>query len=227
VSVTGASRWQTIVDDARLDTVVLLYKALLSGSQCDVQTNEVLRSSISQLPWEDTKTSRNVILRKSCWLTAEACSCNYKYGGRKWDRHDIPVWLQDLTNIIEEASGLSGYFNSINCNLYEDGDQHLTWHSDGETLFRTHDDNFDIASLSFGASRAFLIKENFMPDDQAYNILLESGDLLLMKGKCQKHFQHKVQRGSKDDDVRINLTWRRIVQHHPYCKCFSAERQIS
>ena len=104
---------------------------------------------------------------------------------------------------------------SCNLNLYEDGSQAVGWHADDELLFRAVDEDAAIVSLSLGASRAFQVK--IKGASTSRQLTLKSGDILVMLGKTQKHYSHRVPSDISVTQPRINLTWRWIRQHQAGC----------
>ncbi|HMR17363.1 MAG TPA: alpha-ketoglutarate-dependent dioxygenase AlkB, partial [Mariniflexile sp.] len=66
-----------------------------------------------------------------------------------------------------------------------------------------------IASLSLGAERPFLFKHKTIK--QTVSVFLEKGSLLIMKGKTQQHWLHRLPPTKKVMVPRINLTFRTIV----------------
>ena len=89
--------------------------------------------------------------RKVAWYG----DSNYAYTYSNVTKHALP-WTEDLTNlkgIIEKLTNSN--FNSCLLNLYHNGDEGVSWHSDDEEALG---ENPIIASLSFGAERKFSLK---------------------------------------------------------------------
>lgn len=97
-------------------------------------------------------------------------------------------------------------FNCVLANLYQDGNDKVGWHSDDE---KDMSQEHSIASLSFGASRDFLLRDK--ETKQITKITLNNGDLLIMLPGCQEKYQHSipVRKGVKEQ--RLNLTFRVAV----------------
>jgi len=114
-----------------------------------------------------------------------------------------PVLL-DLKKRVETT--LNTTFNSCLINLYHSGSEGMAWHSDAE---KTLGEEPTIASLSFGAERKFAFKHK--ETKQTVSLILEKGSLLLMAGKCQQHWLHRLPPTKKVIGPRINLTFRNIV----------------
>ena len=112
--------------------------------------------------------------------------------------------LKELKALVEKLSGDT--FNSCLLNLYHDGNEGMSWHSDDEKMIRK---DSTIASVSFGAERKFSFKHKQTGETVSLN--LENGSLLLMKGTCQTHWLHALPKTRKITTPRINLTFRTIV----------------
>lgn len=98
-------------------------------------------------------------------------------------------------------------FNSCLPNLYHNGNEGVTWHSDGE---KTLGNTPLIASLSFGAERKFSFKHK--QTKQLVSLTLEHGSLLVMKDKTQTNWLHSLPITKKISNLRINLTFRTIFR---------------
>lgn len=112
--------------------------------------------------------------------------------------------LLELKSITEEIAGTK--FNSCLLNLYHNGDEGVTWHSDDE---KSLGKNTLIASLSFGAERKFLLKHKLTK--QTISVILENGSLLVMKDATQTNWLHCLPKTNKITKPRVNLTFRTIV----------------
>ena len=101
--------------------------------------------------------------------------------------------------------------NSCYANLYEDGKDFVSCHSDDEPLFNSKEQHSRIISLSLGASRTFQILHK--RSGKILTKKLTNGDLLIMDGMFQKYLQHRILKEERVREKRINLTWRWIVKH--------------
>lgn len=136
--------------------------------------------------------------------------------------------LHQLAHAIERRLGLPpDWFNVILANKYHHGQDFMGWHSDNEKSLGPEP---VIASVSVGASRRFLVRrkraahDTSPPDKIEY--LLDHGSLLVMSGKMQNLYQHslpKVAR-SKCDSVRLNFTFRRVLDETDQRKLDAADR---
>ncbi len=140
--------------------------------------------------------------RLTGWYGDEGKS--YIYSGI--EQHPEP-WTPALTLIKSKAEEISEVtFNSVLLNLYRDGKDSVSWHSDDESELG---ENPIIASISFGATRRFSLKHK-ISKDYKIDLDLPNGSLLLMKGETQHFWQHQIPKTSKSVPPRINLTFRVI-----------------
>lgn len=119
------------------------------------------------------------------------------------------TWTKELQEIRDRISPISGsVFNSVLLNLYRSGSDSMGWHADDEPELGNQP---VIASVNFGATRRFMLR--YKTDHQLkYELALQHGSLLIMKGKLQEYWEHQVPKTTKIADKRINLTFRLI---HP------------
>jgi alkylated DNA repair dioxygenase AlkB len=96
-------------------------------------------------------------------------------------------------------------FNSCLLNLYHDGTEGMSWHSDDED---TLDPLSPIASVSLGATRKFSFRHNVTGEKKA--VALETGSLLLMDAVSQRFWKHALMKTAKVTTPRINLTFRKM-----------------
>lgn len=182
-----------------------LYRAFLPAGVADA----MLAALMAEVVW----TQRTIRLygrevlqpRLLCWVgDADA---RYRYSGGDYLPEPWTPTLSDIREQVEDASGAR--FNSVLCNRYRDGDDAMGWHSDDEAELGSQP---LIASLSLGVTRAmkFRPRKGFH-DGRGGELLLAHGDLLLMAGDTQRHYQHAVARSRRISGERINLTFRRVA----------------
>lgn len=122
------------------------------------------------------------------------------------------------------------HFNAVIINYYADGQDSISYHSDDESFLGS---NPTIASLSLGAARDFYLRRKAPLDEDVpapthqqkmgtkgrgpaasrptEKMVLEDGDLLIMKGKTQAEWEHSIPKRAKHLAGRINITFRRVV----------------
>ena len=144
----------------------------------------------------------HITKRKVAWYGNENIA--YTYSGNT--KNAIP-WTNELLKLKEVAETVSGVkFNSCLLNLYHDGSEGMSWHSDNE---KELGNDPSICSISFGAERKFTFKHKVTK--HTIPVLLENGSILLMKGKTQSNWLHSLPKTKKCTNARINLTFRKII----------------
>lgn len=129
---------------------------------------------------------------------------SYSFSGITLNPH---MWTEDLLTIKGKIESLAEtVFNSVLLNLYRDGNDSISWHTDAEKELGV---NPVIASVNFGATRKFQLRHN--NTKEKIEIDLTHGSLLVMKGELQHFWQHQVPKTSKSVGKRINLTFRVII----------------
>ena len=126
----------------------------------------------------------------------------YRYSSIHWPEKPMPSALENLRAKLEELTGFQ--FNAVLLNRYRTGNDAMGWHRDNEPEI----DQSLIASVSFGATRDFLIRRKGEKINTA--VPLSHGSLLLMH-HLQTDYEHALPRRLRVTDERINLTFRRIV----------------
>ncbi|MBK7170151.1 MAG: alpha-ketoglutarate-dependent dioxygenase AlkB [Gammaproteobacteria bacterium] len=115
-----------------------------------------------------------------------------------------------LCAMRERIERLTGQvFNSVLLNLYRDGQDSMSWHSDDEPELGPAP---VIASLSLGATRHFRLRRRGQTRT-TLSLDLEGGSLLLDGTPLQQHWQHCIPKTRRQTGPRINLTWRQILPH--------------
>jgi alkylated DNA repair dioxygenase AlkB len=115
-------------------------------------------------------------------------------------------WTNDLIDIKRKIeTKCNVIFNSVLLNLYRNGKDSISWHTDAEKELGT---NPVIASVNFGEARTFQLRHQITK--QKIEIELSHGSLLIMQGELQHYWQHQVPKTSKEIGQRINLTFRVI-----------------
>lgn len=132
----------------------------------------------------------------------------YEYSGQTSPHNTWTTELLAIKTRIEAISGLT--FNGALLNYYRDGNDSMSWHSDDEKSLGL---NPVIASVSFGATRAFKLRHRQNRSIKPLSLPLTSGSLLIMCGETQHHWQHQLPKTRKEIGERINITFRRIQQY--------------
>jgi len=130
----------------------------------------------------------------------------YRYSSIIWPACPLSQWLAELSG---EVSSMAGFeFNSVLANFYRDGRDSMGWHRDNEPEM----DPSVIASVSFGATRKFAVREKY--GSTTLQINLEHGSLLLMN-YFQQRWEHSIPKTTRLVGGRINLTFRSIIHPAP------------
>jgi len=98
-------------------------------------------------------------------------------------------------------------FTHVLCNYYRDGQDSMGWHRDNEPILGK---NPTIASLTFGATRAFQLRP-YGKKKPKLSLELSHGSLLLMGGESQHFWEHQLPKTKKVLAPRINLTFRKLL----------------
>ncbi|MGI0499714.1 alpha-ketoglutarate-dependent dioxygenase AlkB family protein [Limnospira platensis CENA597] len=184
------------------DGLVILYGNFLTLTESDRLFWELYKS----LNWrqEEIKIFGKIrpIPRLTAWYADAGKS--YTYSGIK---HHAQPWNPTLKSIKSQVEDIAEVtFNSVLINLYRDGKDSMSWHSDDEPELGK---NPIIASVSLGGTRRFSGKHK-IHKNRKFNIDLTSGSLLLMKGETQHFWQHQIPKTSQVVEPRINLTFRMV-----------------
>ena len=92
-------------------------------------------------------------------------------------------------------------------NLYRNGNDKVSWHSDDEPELGL---NPVIASVSLGSMRRFDLKHKDSPTEKL-QLELSPGSLVVMKGGLQHNWLHQIPTQKRIKEPRINLTFRNII----------------
>lgn len=185
------------------DGEVIIYQNFFPELKSDRFFQELQNS----LNWQQDKIKifgKEVDLpRLTAWYGDEGKS--YKYSGITMNPNAWTPALLSIKKKIETVVELK--FNSVLANLYRDGKDYVSWHSDDEKELGK---NPIIASVSFGATRRFLLRHKLNKDLETFDLSLNHGSLLIMKGSTQHYWKHQVPKTAKVKTARINLTFRVI-----------------
>ena len=186
-----------------IDGEVLLYKNLFNLDESD----KIFQELLHQIQWRQDAIKifgKSIILpRKTAWYGDE--DKTYTYSGIEMNPTPWTPVLETIKSRIEPFTEVR--FNSVLLNLYRDGQDSVSWHADDEPELGQ---NPTIASVSFGATRQFVLKHKFRKDLDKVSIDLTHGSFLLMEGATQHNWLHQVPKTKKAVSERINLTFRVI-----------------
>lgn len=167
-----------------------------------IKEQALLQTLLNELPLKQEEINlgfKNVLMPR---LTSWHADKSYKYSGKTFKPSP---WTENLLLIKTKVEEKSAFiFNSVLVNYYRNGNDSISWHADDEPEM----DDTCIASISLGAPRRFLFKNNISNDITEYE--LGNGDLLLMYG-CQKVYKHSIPKTKKQVLPRLSLTFRNIL----------------
>jgi alkylated DNA repair dioxygenase AlkB len=186
------------------DAELTFFERAFSSAESDHYFDALTRAT----PWrhdEITIHGRTIPLpRLQAWYAEAEAVLNYS-GMR------VPacVWTDDLLSIKRRINVLTGLdFNGVLLNYYRDGNDSVGWHSDNEVEFGPHP---IIASVSFGATREFVLKHARDKTAATVSCALTHGSLLLMGRTVQNFWKHQLPKRKRVTEPRLNLTFRTIV----------------
>lgn len=170
------------------------------------QSNTLFQQLLSDIPWQQDDITVFGTTHPQPRLTALFGNEGkpYSYSNIVMQPHKWNPMLMFIKNEIEAICDVN--FTTVLLNLYRDGKDSNGWHADNEKELGT---NPTIASVSFGAERAFHLQHNSIKEEKI-KLTLEHGSLLIMKGETQHFWKHQIPKTAKPIGPRINLTFRVI-----------------
>lgn len=142
-------------------------------------------------------------------LTAYQGDVPYTYSGLT-----LPAapWHPLLAALRDRCAAMAGTpFNSVLANLYRDGADSMDWHADDEPELGPAP---VVASVSLGAPRRFQMRRKDRRGETLC-LTLGDGDILIMAGRSQLDWLHRVPKTRRPIGPRLNLTFRRISDPWP------------
>lgn len=133
----------------------------------------------------------------------ESIHYNYKVSGGSPPNYVMCDRLKAITKKVNEE--LKTNFNTVLMNVYENGEDHISYHKDKEDNWV---EGTGFATLNFGCERDFLIEKNDTKEVQSF--LHKNGMVLYLPHPMNHHYQHSVPKRKKVKGCRISLTFREI-----------------
>ena len=181
------------------DADSILYPAAVADA------DDLFRRLRDEIPWRQEYLSlfgRRIAQPR---LTAYQGDVPYTYSGLT-----LPAapWHPILAALRDQCAARAGVaFNSVLANLYRDGGDSMDWHADDEAELGPSP---VVASVSLGAARRFQMRRKDRRGE-AHCLTLEHGDLLIMAGRSQLDWLHRVPKTKRPLGPRINLTFRAVT----------------
>jgi alkylated DNA repair dioxygenase AlkB len=178
--------------------------ALLPRLALPLPTPEVMACLVEETEWRAETVvvfgKRHLQPRLTAWHGDAA----YTYSGLTLAPLPFSPLLQAIRSVVESVTGHR--YNSVLLNYYRDGRDSMGMHSDDEPELGPTP---AIASLSFGATRTFILRHK--QTGQTVKLDLHDGSLLLMAGALQRNWLHGINKTARPVAPRLNLTFRYIA----------------
>lgn len=140
------------------------------------------------------------IPRLTCWMG----TAPYVYSGVRNEPKPTPAALAALQERLQIEADAT--FNSCLANLYRDGSDSISYHSDDEPELGRRP---TIASISLGDRRRFVLRHQH--SGERWQLELGAGDLLIMSAESQSDYRHAVGKTRRPVGRRMNLTFRQFA----------------
>lgn len=177
--------------------------SMLTQLPMPIGNAEILARLLDETPW---RADTVVVYGKRYLqprLTAWYGEASYTYSGLTLQPLPLTPLLAQLRAAVERVTGQR--YNSVLLNYYRDGADSMGMHSDDEPELGPQP---VIASLSYGATRTFLLRHR--RNHRTVKLDLTDGSLLLMAGTLQAHWRHGINKTAKLVGPRLNLTFRYV-----------------
>lgn len=163
----------------------------------------LLERVVNEVAWKQdtmgTPAGRVLLPRLTAWQGEP--DAIYIYSGIR----NLPApWTPAVAELKSAAEAASdARFNSVLLNRYRHGLDSMGWHADHEPELGVEP---VIASVSLGVARRFDLRHNQTGVTQSFQ--LKGGSLLVMRGRTQAEWRHRVPREPRVMGERVNLTFR-------------------
>ena len=178
--------------------------ALLAQLPLSLSNADVFERLLIETPWREESVvvygKRHLQPRLTAWYG----DASYTYSGLRLEPLAWTALLLEIRAAVEAACGQR--FNSVLLNRYRNERDSMGMHSDDEPELGTDP---VIASLSYGATRSFILRHK--RDKRTVRLPLEDGSLLLMSGQLQRNWLHGINKSTRSLGERLNLTFRYIA----------------
>eukprot|EP01012_Entosiphon_sulcatum_P025449 TRINITY_DN30761_c0_g1_i1.p3 TRINITY_DN30761_c0_g1~~TRINITY_DN30761_c0_g1_i1.p3 ORF type:complete len:190 (-),score=12.21 TRINITY_DN30761_c0_g1_i1:2300-2869(-) len=180
--------------------------SILHGLEMPVDYGSMLRKLMEEIKWrqESVRIYGKVYAQPRLVAWYGDPGKKYEYSGISLTPMPWTDLLREIKRRIEDCT--ESRFNSVFLNLYRDHNDSMGFHSDDE---RELGRDPTIASLTFGATRTFVLKHK-KKDIPTVKLPLEAGSVLLMKGGTQHNWKHGILKQTQRCGPRVNLTFRTI-----------------
>ncbi len=121
------------------------------------------------------------------------------------DLATAPEFLVDVAAALSEYCGVP--YDGIWMNWYRDHRDSTSWHADRPANVPQ---TAIVPVLSLGATRRFLIRPN--TGGPSTTFIPAGGDVLIMRGRCQRDWQHSVPKQQTPAGPRMSVNFSSITQ---------------
>jgi alkylated DNA repair dioxygenase AlkB len=178
--------------------------ALLAQLPLPLSNAEVFARLLNETPWRADSVvvygKRHLQPRLTAWYG----DASYTYSGLRLEPLPWTALLLEMRAAVEAACGHR--FNSVLLNRYRNERDSMGMHSDDEPELGSEP---VIASLSYGATRTFILRHK--RDKRTVRLPLGDGSLLLMSGQLQRNWLHGINKTTRPLGERLNLTFRYVA----------------
>ena len=178
--------------------------ALMPQLPLPYSNRDILARLLAETPWRQDSIVLFGKPHLQPRLTAWYGDASYTYSGLRLDPLPWTPLLAEIRAAVERACGLR--FNSVLLNYYRNERDSMGMHSDDEPELGPDP---AIASLSYGASRSFVLRHK--RNKRTVKLDLHDGSLLLMSGALQSNWLHGINKSTRSIGERLNLTLRFVV----------------
>jgi alkylated DNA repair dioxygenase AlkB len=173
------------------------------------QRSALLDKLIAETPWQAQQITvwgkTYPQPRLVAWYGDDALS--YTYSGITLSAAPWTPVLQAIRDRVEALCDCR--FNSVLLNYYRNHRDSMGMHADDEPELGPAP---AIASVSFGATRQFVMQHKTRREIGSVRLPLSCGSVLLMKGAMQANWKHGIPKERKPCGPRVNLTFRTILE---------------
>jgi len=160
--------------------------ALMARLPLPYSNDEILSRLLAETPWRQDSIvlfgQRHLQPRLTAWYG----DASYTYSGLRLDPLPWTPLLAEIRAAVETACGVR--FNSVLLNYYRNERDSMGMHSDDEPELGPEP---SIASLSYGATRSFVLRHK--RNKRTVKLDLHDGSLLLMSGRAAEQLASRHQ----------------------------------
>ncbi len=197
---------KTLYSDNRRGCYVELYSGFLTPNAASAAFVEALKAPFA--PERFVVRGNEILTRRQTCAFGDP-GLVYRYSGVERAAAQWPEFVLPIKAAIEER--LSAVrpvtYNYMLSTKYPDGFSSIGFHADKEREIRQ---DIPICSLSFGGAREFVMRDT-VTRERVLKVMLGAGDLLVMRGDCQKYLQHALPERPALGSTRVSWTFRAVI----------------